>query len=67
VPPVIIDTGSDNGAYQEALMFPPWSQIEPDTFANFTHDGGRDGPECLCPAPSAVQSFHEHTDTPGGQ
>lgn len=60
MPPVIIDTGSDDGAYREALMFPPWSQIAPDTFANFTHDPSGRHPNGDDLAGSVVRSFHDN-------
>lgn len=38
IPPAFIDTGSDDGAYAEALLFGSLRPVGPDTFANFTQD-----------------------------
>ncbi len=46
-PPTLPDDGTDNGAWAEALRYPPWRLIGPDTFANFTQDAGRDDPELI--------------------
>jgi len=44
MPPALIDTGSDDGSYADALMFPPWQRSGPDAFAN----GVRTAPVSLC-------------------
>lgn len=35
----MIDNGIVPGAWADALKFPPWRQIAPDTFSNARSDG----------------------------
>lgn len=59
MPPDLPDTGKDDGEWANALLYPPWRQIAPDTFDNGAgHFSKRDEP-----APVLIDPFHTEGDT----
>ncbi len=66
-PPTLPDDGTDNGAWAEALRYPPWRLIGPDTFANFTQDPSARHSDSDDLAGPAVILSHDDLNMPGGQ